>query len=135
MNRNFYILLILICNCSFGMAQTKSNENTRTINGRIITDKDEPIPGVTIMEIGKYTNGATSDLNGEFSLIVSYNEVIFISLSGMHFDRFLKYEQGDDFKEIIFKYRESKKAERKSQRVYEEWKKLTPTTSRKSNKK
>lgn len=93
----------------------------RTISGVILSNRNEPIPGVTIIEIGKNDNGTISDLNGEFSLIVKEKDVVYIDLSGMHFKRYLKYESGEDSKSIVFKHKGSKKADRLSEKVYQEW--------------
>ena len=105
-----------------GHAPKVSQASKRVIRGIILSDQDEPIPGVTISEIGKYDIVTTSNLDGEFTLEVEDKDIVFIELSGMHFDRYLKYEPDEDFKRIVFQYKGSKKAERKSKRVFQQWK-------------
>ena len=86
-------------------AQIKS----RTISGVILSDRNEPISGVTITEIEKYDHGTTSDLEGKFSLTVENKNVVYIDLSGMHFERYLKYENGMDFQKDHFQIQRIKK--------------------------
>jgi len=74
MNLKLYLLLILIPSFSWGQIQ---------ITGSVISKSDKlPLPGVLIMEKGT-KNGATTDLDGNFSITVSQtNSILEISFIG-----------------------------------------------------
>ncbi|PTB92550.1 hypothetical protein C9994_13860, partial [Marivirga lumbricoides] len=107
-----------------GHTPKMSQAKKRVIRGIILSDQDEPILGVNISEIGKYDIVTTSNLDGEFILEVEDKDFVYIELSGMHFERYLKCEPNEDFKRIVFQSKGSKKEERKSERLLKEWKKL-----------
>lgn len=69
------LFLILLCNCTFLYAQQFS------ITG-VVTDKKlkEPIIGASVIVKGT-TNGTVTDLDGNFTIQVSKENVLVISLS------------------------------------------------------
>jgi len=52
-----------------------------SISGTIKDANNEPLPGANIIEKGT-SNGATSDFDGKFSLMVQHNAILVISFSG-----------------------------------------------------
>ena len=73
-----WLLLIILCS-SVTYAQ-----NSRTIKGVVVDEQDEPIIGASIIVKGRPTEGAITDLYGQFSLNVSGNaQVITVSFIGM----------------------------------------------------
>mgnify|MGYP000998714523 FL=1 len=60
---------------------TPQPKQTKTIRGRVIDEKGEPIIGANIIEVGT-TNGTVTDINGNFSLEVRNDAIIRISYVG-----------------------------------------------------
>ncbi len=52
-----------------------------TVKGKIVDENGNPLPGATILQKGT-TNGATSDLDGNFSLTVPSDATLAISFVG-----------------------------------------------------
>ena len=48
----------------------------QTING-VVTDPNEPLPGVNIIEKGS-ANGVTTDFNGNYEIVVSSTDAILV---------------------------------------------------------
>jgi TonB-linked SusC/RagA family outer membrane protein len=57
------ILLLLSCTCAFA-------QNSRTISGTVVSTGNEPLIGVSVLQVGT-GNGTATDVNGAFSLKVS----------------------------------------------------------------
>jgi TonB-linked SusC/RagA family outer membrane protein len=55
---------------------------TITASGTIIDTKGEPLPGVSVVEKGKATNGTMTDIDGRFSLKVSPGATLEVSYVG-----------------------------------------------------
>lgn len=73
-----WLLLIVFCS-SVAYAQ-----NTRTIKGVVVDELDEPIIGASVVVKGRTSEGAITDLDGQFTLNVSGNaQVITVSFIGM----------------------------------------------------
>ena len=56
-------------------------QNNKRITGKVVDEKGEPIIGANIVEKGT-TNGTITDIDGQFSLEVSGNSILFISYIG-----------------------------------------------------
>ncbi|RPH33959.1 MAG: TonB-dependent receptor [Bacteroidales bacterium] len=57
---------------------------TREIKGKVVDDKGEAIPGVSIVLKGKVNVGTSTDVNGEFTINVdSENDILIFSFIGM----------------------------------------------------
>ena len=76
MKKNSILFLILLCSCTFLYAQQFS------ITG-VVTDKKlkEPIIGASVIVKGT-TNGTVTDLDGNFTIQVSKENVLVISFIG-----------------------------------------------------
>lgn len=57
-------------------------QQKKTASGKVVDDKGEPIPGVTIIEKGNTTNGTISDADGNFSFSVSDGNTLEFSFIG-----------------------------------------------------
>ena len=123
----FSVLLVLGSNEYFGQSSLGRTAKTRAIKGIVKSDNDV-LPGIFINEIGHQQNGVFTDVNGEFELLVDWKETVYIQTSGMHFDRYFKYDINENFKKFIFRPRGSKKAERRSRKIYKEWRDLNDQT-------
>ena len=53
-----------------------------TIKGKVTSEDGEPLPGVTIMLVGS-TRGVVTDLDGTYSIMVSYGDKLLVSFLGM----------------------------------------------------
>ena len=71
---------MLICLLSLCLSQIVSAGNIR-VNGRITDTGKEPLPGVAVIEIGT-NNGVVSDIDGNFSIVVSDDSRIMVSSVG-----------------------------------------------------
>ncbi|MBC5773589.1 carboxypeptidase-like regulatory domain-containing protein [Pontibacter sp. KCTC 32443] len=124
MDRISIILLILISLLTFTSGQGLS-QSKRTIKGKVMTEKNEPLPGVMIHELGT-ENGVVTDVDGVFELTVERKDDVFIKLIGLHLEKYVKYTKDEDSKKLtLYSYRISKKESRKSKEVFEEWKSKT----------
>jgi TonB-linked SusC/RagA family outer membrane protein len=63
------------------LSPAPQQEQTKTIRGRIRDEKDQPIIGANVIEVGT-TNGTVTDINGNFSLQVRDDARIRISYVG-----------------------------------------------------
>lgn len=57
-------------------------QQKKTASGKVVDDKGEPIPGVTIIEKGSTTNGTISDADGHFSIPVNDGSTLEFSFIG-----------------------------------------------------
>ncbi|HPT32324.1 MAG TPA: carboxypeptidase-like regulatory domain-containing protein, partial [Prolixibacteraceae bacterium] len=58
-------------------------QQTRVITGTVVSDKGDPIPGVTVVVKGT-TTGTVTDLDGKFNLVIPSNaQTILFSFVGM----------------------------------------------------
>ena len=74
-------LLLFIITLCFGAFSTFAQ--TKQISGKVSSaDDGSPIPGVSVVVKGT-TNGTTTNIDGEFSLIVPENETLVFSFVGM----------------------------------------------------
>src|SRR5687767_12049918 len=77
MKRVLHLILILLC-----VAQAVQGQNTGEITGRVISaDKNEPLIGVSVVVKGT-TTGATTDVDGKFSLRAADNATLVITYIG-----------------------------------------------------
>lgn len=60
---------------------TKERQQGKQITGRVVDEYEEPIIGANIMEKGT-TNGAVTDINGNFSIVVGANATLQFSYIG-----------------------------------------------------
>ena len=67
---NFLILSMIIGNIFFLNSQTQ-----RQVTGRVMDVTGELLIGVNVIEVGT-TNGAVTDINGTYSLVVTTNDPV-----------------------------------------------------------
>lgn len=58
------------------------NSNTKKVTGKVVDEKGESLPGVTITIKGR-TRGVTTDIDGSFSIDVLPSDVLIVSYIGM----------------------------------------------------
>src|SRR6218665_1919242 len=75
MRKTVSLLAVLLLFSAMAFAQTK------TVTGRVMDDKGEPVPFATIKEKGTAT-GVAADQEGIFSITVGANATITISAAG-----------------------------------------------------
>ena len=76
MNKFLLTLIIVIAGGLFSSLYAQS----LTVTGKIVDMNDEVMPGVNIVETGT-TNGAISDINGNFKITVSSSCLLYTSPS------------------------------------------------------
>ncbi|WP_066837178.1 SusC/RagA family TonB-linked outer membrane protein [Rufibacter ruber] len=77
MKRVLHLILILFC-----VAQAVQGQNNGEITGRVVSaDKNEPLIGVSVVVKGT-TTGATTDMDGRFSLRAADNATLVITYIG-----------------------------------------------------
>ena len=59
-----YVVLVMV----LSTMSTVSAQNLRTVTGTVVDEQDEPLIGATVRVIGNIKSGATTDLDGKFSL-------------------------------------------------------------------
>lgn len=74
--------IIIIENKKVPIAEEVEQNPTITASGTIIDPTGEPLPGVSIIEKGKPTNGTMTDIDGKFSLKVNVGAILEISYVG-----------------------------------------------------
>lgn len=73
-----WLLLIIFCSSSLYA------QNKRTITGVVVDEQDEPVIGATIVAKGRPSEGATTNIDGRFTLNVSSGvQTITVSFIGM----------------------------------------------------
>src|SRR5689334_3310012 len=73
---------------------------TKTIKGRLVSIEDRtPIPGYNVVEPGT-TNGAITDINGEFTLKINSIPGV-ILFPGCFNGLYVEYGEGVDFREVV----------------------------------
>jgi len=78
--KSAYLKLLLLAACFFSSANVWSQSNI--ISGRIVSQEDgKPLQGVNITIKGK-TTGSQTNINGEYSIDASQNDIIVFSYSG-----------------------------------------------------
>ena len=65
--KKLFLLLIAICAISLGMSAQQ------VVRGQVTDPNGEPLIGATVQPVGG-GNGAATDVNGEFSLNLPYNQ-------------------------------------------------------------
>lgn len=58
---------------------TVSAQNLRTVTGTVVDEQDEPLIGATVRVIGNIKSGATTDLDGKFSLQAATGNTLEVS--------------------------------------------------------
>ncbi|MDR3142820.1 MAG: TonB-dependent receptor [Tannerellaceae bacterium] len=88
MKRTIQLILFIVCWCSFSIqiygtttAGIPITQQSGTVAGKIVDQTGDPLPGVSIVEKGT-TNGTITDIDGNFSLIVSLQSTIIFSYIG-----------------------------------------------------
>ena len=71
-------ILVILCTLGAGF---NASAQTRTISGKVLDTGGQPVIGAAVMEPGT-TNGATTDLDGNFSLRVEPGATLEISCIG-----------------------------------------------------
>ncbi|HLR38161.1 MAG TPA: TonB-dependent receptor [Chitinophagaceae bacterium] len=94
------ITLLVMFGCSFVVAQT--NEN---IKGRVLSQSDEPIPGVTIINENEPSAQTQTDEKGEFAIYANKGDVIGFRAVG-YMENSLVYE-GQSFLNVRLEISES----------------------------
>ena len=94
------ITLLVMFGCSFVVAQT--NEN---IKGRVLSQSDEPIPGVTIINENEPSAQTQTDEKGEFAIYSNKGDVIGFRAVG-YMENSLVYE-GQSFLNVRLEISES----------------------------
>lgn len=91
MKRYLHILLLTlfaVCGLSVSpvLAQEQGEENRSkglTVSGIVVDDKGEPLPGVSVVVKNQPGRGATTNLDGKFSIKVNRNDVLVFRFIGM----------------------------------------------------
>lgn len=97
------------------ISQIVYSQEVRVLKGRITTDK-EPLIGQSIMEYNT-SNGAVSQMNGEFELTIEKDKEILLVLSQCFQNGYVIVEASTDFIEIEMNH----KFIRKSKRTWKKW--------------
>jgi|GEM_PF-5604268 len=113
---HFQMLLILAL--IFGLGQPLSGQETRKITGTVQIE-GEPLIGQSIREEGT-RNGTTTQLNGEFELMIPKREAVLLHLSQCFTQGYVIITPEMDHVDIQL----DKKFFRKSKRAYRRWKRL-----------
>lgn len=71
-----FVLALAVCVSATAFAQTNVK-----ISGVVLSETNEPLPGVTVLQKGT-SNGTTTDLDGAYSLVVPENAVLEASYLG-----------------------------------------------------
>src|SRR5690349_1404107 len=72
------ILLVLFLTTALVMSGSELWAQERTVSGKVTSAEDgQPLPGVSILVKGT-TNGAPTDVNGEFSINVPSNDAVLV---------------------------------------------------------
>lgn len=74
--------IIVVENKKVPIEEVVEQNPTITASGTIVDPTGEPLPGVSVMEKGKSTNGTMTDVDGKFSLKVNVGAILEISYVG-----------------------------------------------------
>lgn len=66
------------------VAQSKSDNQIGRVTGVLVDQEGEPIIGANVLEKGSATNGAITDMNGNFSINVAFGATLIISYIGFN---------------------------------------------------
>ncbi len=106
------ILLVVIPAVGFSQA-------TRKIKGEILSEENTPVPGLAVIQLGKQ-KGVATDVNGQFEMKVNEEKDVYIQLSGLDLEIYLKYNEGEEFKSVSLK--DWKQIKKDNRRIFDEWK-------------
>ena len=70
-----YVVLVMV----LSTMSTVSAQNLRTVTGTVVDEQDEPLIGATVRVIGNIKSGATTDLDGKFSLQAATGNTLEVS--------------------------------------------------------
>ena len=112
------IVKILILLIGFVIQAQNPMPEFRTLIGKIVDFKGEPMPGQTII-IKSTELGTTTDWDGNFCLVVPENQIIFIEISCCFTPIFRAIEPDDKYVKIKIG---RKSQERKNKKAYNKWK-------------
>jgi hypothetical protein len=106
------------------------SQELRTIEGLILSfDEKTPMPGFVIYELGKPASDVLCNVEGKFALDVQANRPAFVVLHGIHYDKFVKYEENQSFKTFLVYEGSMKKLEKQNKRIKREWARVNRTNS------
>ena len=72
------VMLMLLVSLSFNLSA-----QTITVTGNVTDSTGEPVIGASVIEKGNTTNGAVTNLDGDYSLKVPANATLVLSYIGM----------------------------------------------------
>ena len=109
-----FIGILIVVISAFGFSQT-----TRKIRGEILSEANTPVPGLAVIQLGT-DNAVATDLNGQFEITVNEDKEIYIQLTGLDLEIYMKYKEGEDFKSVSLK--DWKQIKKDNRRIENEWK-------------
>ncbi|WP_167616686.1 SusC/RagA family TonB-linked outer membrane protein [Maribellus sediminis] len=74
------MLLVTVCISLIGL-QAHSQQSTSLLQGKVLDEKNQSLPGVTVVVKGT-TNGTVTDIDGNFSLNVTVGDILSFSFIG-----------------------------------------------------
>lgn len=76
-----FMLMLFFSDVVFGQGQVINTSSLRNVSGSVVDESGEPIIGATVKKEGA-SDGAITDVNGNFNIEVSKNTVLLISYIG-----------------------------------------------------
>ena len=80
-----YVVLVMV----LSTMSTVSAQNLRTVTGTVVDEQDEPLIGATVRVIGNIKSGATTDLDGKFSLQAATGNTLEVTTGKGHRTKFV----------------------------------------------
>jgi hypothetical protein len=113
-----YLPAFSLLSLVFLMLQPAYSQALRTINGKILSAENSPVPGLAVIQLGT-ENAVVTDINGQFELVVDDASEVFLHLFGLDLEIYLKYSDRDSSKVVYLgDWKQLKKNNRK---VLNEW--------------
>lgn len=83
-----------------------------------MSEESSPIPGLAVIQLGT-ENAVVTDMNGQFELIVDEDQEIYVQLSGLDLEIYMKYSEADAFKTVSL--RDWKQIKKENRKILSEW--------------
>jgi hypothetical protein len=117
MNNRIASLLLALAGTG-SISDDAFSQTFRIIKGEILSEESSPIPGMAVIQLGT-ENAVVTDINGKFELTVDETQEIYVHLSGLDLEIYLKYVEEEAFKKVHLG--DWKQIKKNSRKILNEW--------------
>ncbi|HEY0656042.1 MAG TPA: hypothetical protein VGD65_23065 [Chryseosolibacter sp.] len=108
-----------------GMWLPAHSQVTRTIEGLVLSFGDKtPMAGITVALPHPAGEDRITDAQGRFRLGVSATDTVYLTLRGVHYEKYIRYYPYETEKTFLIYEPNPRKRQRENRRIMRDWRKI-----------